>query len=105
MSLGIIEECLKLSIDYAKHRRLWGTAIATINSSTQTRADGSGARERSQHGVAHIERSSHGAVPSFAEASAMKLYSAQAAARWPTTRFRFLVQRLHRRVPGRATQS
>jgi len=28
MSLGIIEECLKLSIDYAKHRRLWGTAIA-----------------------------------------------------------------------------
>jgi len=28
---------------------------------------------------AHIERSSHGAVPSFAEASAMKLYSAQAA--------------------------
>jgi len=26
---------------------------------------------------AHIERSSHGAVPSFAEASAMKLYSAR----------------------------
>jgi len=58
---------------------------------TQTRADGSGARERSQHGVRPYRALVARRVPSFAEASAMKLYSAQRPARWPTTRFRFLV--------------
>ena len=30
MSLGVIEECLRLSVDYAKHRTLWGTPIARL---------------------------------------------------------------------------
>ncbi len=80
MSLGIIEECLKLSIDYAKHRRLWGTAIADYQLIQLKLAQMEVARVNVRNMVfAHIERSSHGAVPSFAEASAMKLYSAQAA--------------------------
>jgi len=92
MSLGIIEECLKLSIDYAKHRRLWGTAIADYQLIQLKLAQMEVARVNVRNMVfAHIERSSHGAVPSFAEASAMKLYSARRPARWPTTRFRFLV--------------
>jgi hypothetical protein len=80
MSLGIIEECLKLSIDYAKHRRLWGTAIADYQLIQLKLAQMEVARVNVRNMVfAHIERSSHGAVPTFAEASAMKLYSAQAA--------------------------
>jgi len=80
MSLGIIEECLKLSIDYAKNRRLWGTAIADYQLIQLKLANMEVARVNVRNMVfAHIERSSHGAVPTFAEASAMKLYSAQAA--------------------------
>src|SRR5664280_3899 len=80
MSLGIIEECVKLSIDYAKHRRLWGTAIADFQLIQLKLAQMEVARVNVRNMVfAHIERSSHGAVPTFAEASAMKLYSAQAA--------------------------
>src|SRR5580698_1884671 len=80
MSLGIIEECLKLSIDYAKNRRLWGTAIADYQLIQLKLANMEVARVNVRNMVfAHIERSSQGAVPTFAEASAMKLYSAQAA--------------------------
>ena len=80
MSLGIIEECLKLSIEYAKHRRLWGTPIADYQLIQLKLAQMEVARVNVRNMVfAHIERSSNGAVPTFAEASAMKLYSAQAA--------------------------
>src|SRR6202167_3589848 len=80
MSLGIIEECLKLSVEYAKHRRLWGTAIADYQLIQLKLAQMEVARVNVRNMVfAHIERSSHGALPTFAEASAMKLYSAQAA--------------------------
>lgn len=80
MSLGIIEECVKLSIDYAKHRRLWGTAIADFQLIQLKLANMEVARINVRNMVfAHIERSSAGAVPTLAEASAMKLYAAQAA--------------------------
>jgi alkylation response protein AidB-like acyl-CoA dehydrogenase len=80
MSLGIIEECVKLSIDYAKHRRLWGTAIADFQLIQLKLAQMEVARINVRNMVfAHIERSAAGAVPTLAEASAMKLYSAQAA--------------------------
>jgi hypothetical protein len=80
MSLGIIEECVKLSIDYAKHRRLWGTAIADFQLIQLKLAQMEVARINVRNLVfAHIERSAAGAVPTLAEASAMKLYAAQAA--------------------------
>jgi len=80
MSLGIIEECVKLSIAYAKERKLWGTAIGEFQLIQQKLAYMEVARVNVRNMVfAHIERSAHGATPSFAEASAMKLYSAQAA--------------------------
>ncbi len=80
MSLGIIEECVKLSIDYAKQRRLWGTAIADFQLIQLKLAQMEVARINVRNMVfAHIERSAAGAVPTLAEASAMKLYAAQAA--------------------------
>jgi len=80
MSLGIIEECVKLSIDYAKHRKLWGTPIGDFQLIQLKLAQMEVARINVRNMVfAHIERSSQGAVPTLAEASAMKLYAAQAA--------------------------
>jgi hypothetical protein len=80
MSLGIIEESLKISIDYAKNRKLWGTPIADFQLIQLKLAQMEVARVNVRNLVfSHIERSSHGAIPTLAEASAMKLYSAQAA--------------------------
>lgn len=80
MSLGIIEECVKLSIEYAKHRVLWGKPIGDFQLVQLKLAQMEVARINVRNMVfAHIERSGHGAVPTLAEASAMKLYSAQAA--------------------------
>ena len=80
MSLGVIEECVRLSIDYAKNRRLWGTAIGDYQLIQLKLAHMEVARINVRNLVfSHIERSLAGSVPSFAEASAMKLYSAQAA--------------------------
>lgn len=80
MSLGIIEECVKLSIEYAKNRVLWGTPIGDYQLVQLKLAQMEVARINVRNMVfAHIERSSNGAIPTFAEASAMKLYAAQAA--------------------------
>ncbi|HEY5104328.1 MAG TPA: acyl-CoA dehydrogenase family protein [Acidimicrobiales bacterium] len=80
MSLGVIEECLRISIDYAKHRKLWGTAIGEFQLIQLKLAQMEVARVNVRNMVfMHIERSKNGSLPSFAEASAMKLYSAQAA--------------------------
>ena len=80
MSLGIIEECVKLSIAYAKNRTLWGTPIGDYQLVQLKLANMEVARINVRNMVfAHIERSSRGALPTFAEASAMKLYAAQAA--------------------------
>ncbi len=80
MSLGIIEECVRLSIDYAKHRKLWGTPIGDFQLIQLKLAQMEVARINVRNTVfAHVERSGAGAVPTLAEASAMKLYAAQAA--------------------------
>jgi alkylation response protein AidB-like acyl-CoA dehydrogenase len=80
MSLGVIEECLRLSVDYAKHRTLWGQPIADYQLIQLKLANMEVARVNVENLVfRHIERSAAGATPTLAEASAMKLYSAQAA--------------------------
>jgi acyl-CoA dehydrogenase len=80
MALGIIDECLRLSIDYAKNRVLWNTPISDYQLIQLKLAEMEVARVNVQNLVfSHIEQSLAGATPTFAEASAMKLYSAQAA--------------------------
>ena len=80
MSLGVIEECLKLSIEYAKTRRLWNKPISEYQLIQLKLANMEVARVNVQNMVFQfIERQGEGAPTSFAEASAMKLYSAQVA--------------------------
>lgn len=80
MALGIIEECTRLSIAYAQDRTLWGTPIGQFQLIQLKLAHMEVARVNVRNLVfAHIERSIAGATPTFAEASAMKLYAAQAA--------------------------
>ncbi|MEI6453596.1 MAG: acyl-CoA dehydrogenase family protein, partial [Actinomycetes bacterium] len=80
MSLGIIEECLKLSVDYAKNRILWGKPIAEFQLIQLKLAKMEVARLNCQNLVfQHIEMSDAGKTPTLAAASAMKLYAAQAA--------------------------
>ncbi len=80
MSLGIIEECLRLSVDYARARTLWGRPISEFQLIQLKLARMEVARVNVQNLVfSHIERTESGATPTLAEASAMKLYAAQAA--------------------------
>jgi acyl-CoA dehydrogenase len=80
MSLGVIEECLKLSVAYAKDRLLWEKPIAEFQLIQLKLARMEVARLNVENLVfRHIEMSAAGKSLSLAEASAMKLYSAQAA--------------------------
>ncbi len=80
MSLGLIEECLRLSVAYAKDRMLWGQPIGTRQLIQLKLAKMEVARLNVQNLVfRHIELSAAGKSLTLAEASAMKLYSAQAA--------------------------
>jgi alkylation response protein AidB-like acyl-CoA dehydrogenase len=80
MSLGLIEECLKLSVQYAKDRMLWGKPIGDRQLIQLKLAKMEVARLNVQNLVfRHIELSAAGKSLTLAEASAMKLYSAQAA--------------------------
>ncbi|HEY7930852.1 MAG TPA: acyl-CoA dehydrogenase family protein [Acidimicrobiales bacterium] len=80
MALGIIEECCRLAVAYAKERKLWGTPIGEYQLVQLMLANMEVARLNVRNMVfAHVERSLDGVTPSFAEASAMKLYAAQAA--------------------------
>ena len=80
MALGIIEECLRLSVDYARTRMLWGKPISEFQLIQLKLARMEVARVNTQNLVfSHLERSAAGETPTLAEASAMKLYSAQAA--------------------------
>ncbi len=80
MSLGIIEECLRLSVDYARTRTLWGQPIGDYQLVQLKLAQMEVARVNVANLVfSHVERSLAGATPTLAEASAMKLYAAQAA--------------------------
>jgi alkylation response protein AidB-like acyl-CoA dehydrogenase len=80
MSLGLIEECLKLSVAYAKDRLLWERPIAEFQLIQLKLARMEVARLNVENLVfRHIEMSAAGKSLTLAEASAMKLYSAQAA--------------------------
>ena len=80
MSLGLIEECLKLSVQYAKDRLLWERPISEFQLIQLKLAKMEIARLNVENLVfRHIEMCSAGKSLSLAEASAMKLYSAQAA--------------------------
>jgi alkylation response protein AidB-like acyl-CoA dehydrogenase len=80
MSLGVIEECLSLSIDYAKNRELWGQKIGEFQLIQLKLANMEVARQNVQNMVFRtIELRRAGKTPTLAEASAMKYYSSQAA--------------------------
>ena len=80
MSLGLIEECLKLSVQYAKDRMLWQRPISEFQLIQLKLARMEIARLNVENLVfRHVEMSGAGKSLTLAEASAMKLYSAQAA--------------------------
>ncbi|MDF3305459.1 acyl-CoA dehydrogenase family protein [Rhodococcus koreensis] len=80
LSLGIINECHRLCVDYAKSRKLWGKEIAQFQLVQLKLAEMEIARINVQNMVFNaIERTAAGDRVSLAEASAMKLYSSRAA--------------------------
>jgi alkylation response protein AidB-like acyl-CoA dehydrogenase len=80
MSLGIINECHRLCLDYAKTRTLWGRNIGQFQLIQLKLARIEVARMNVQNMVFQtLERLGAGRMPSLAEASAIKLYSSEAA--------------------------
>jgi len=80
MSLGIINECHRLCIDYAKARTLWGKNIGQFQLIQLKLAKMEVARINVQNMVFQtLEKAQAGKMPSLAEASAIKLYSSEAA--------------------------
>ena len=80
MALGIVEQCLKLSVDYARTRVQFGRPIGEFQLIQLKLAKMEVARMNIQNLVfRQIELAAKGKRPTLAEASAMKLYSAQAA--------------------------
>jgi alkylation response protein AidB-like acyl-CoA dehydrogenase len=80
IALGVINECIRLCVDYAKHRTLWGQNIGSFQLIQLKLAKMEIARVNVQNMVFHmIESLSTGKLPTLAEASAMKLYSSEAA--------------------------
>jgi alkylation response protein AidB-like acyl-CoA dehydrogenase len=79
MALGIIEQCLDLSVDYAKNRVQFGQPIGEFQLIQLKLAKMEVARLNVQNLVFRsMEMGAAGRALSLAEASAMKLYSAQA---------------------------
>jgi alkylation response protein AidB-like acyl-CoA dehydrogenase len=80
MALGIIEECLQLSVQYAKDRVQFGKPIGEFQLIQDKLARMEVARMNVQNLVFRtMEMGAAGRAMSLAEASAMKLYSARAA--------------------------
>jgi alkylation response protein AidB-like acyl-CoA dehydrogenase len=80
MALGIIEECLQLSVQYAKDRVQFGKPIGEFQLIQDKLARMEVARLNVQNLVFRtMEMGAAGRAMSLAEASAMKLYSARAA--------------------------
>ncbi len=80
MALGLIEECLERSVAYAKDRLLWERPISEYQLIQLKLARMEVARVNVENLVfRHLELSAAGKSLTLAEASAMKLYSAQAA--------------------------
>jgi alkylation response protein AidB-like acyl-CoA dehydrogenase len=80
MALGIIDQCLELSINYARTRVQFGRPIGEFQLIQLKLAKMEVARMNTQNIVfRQIEMAAAGKQMSFAEASACKLYTAQAA--------------------------
>jgi alkylation response protein AidB-like acyl-CoA dehydrogenase len=80
MALGIVEECLKLSLEYSKTRVAFGKPIGEFQLIQLKLATMEVARMNLQNIVfRQVEMSIAGKPMDFAEASAVKLYAAQAA--------------------------
>jgi alkylation response protein AidB-like acyl-CoA dehydrogenase len=80
MALGVIEECLRLSVDYARTRTLWGKEIGQFQLIQLKLASMEVARMNVRNMLFRvIEAMQTGAPVSLAEASAMKWYCSQAA--------------------------
>jgi acyl-CoA dehydrogenase len=80
IALGIVERCLELSVDYAKNRVQFGKRIGDYQLIQHKLAHMEVARLNIENLVRnYIAMVDAGQPPSLAEASAMKLYSAQAA--------------------------
>ncbi|WP_370249639.1 acyl-CoA dehydrogenase family protein [Nocardioides sp.] len=80
LALGVIEECLRLCLDYARTRELWGRPIGEFQLIQLKLAEMEVARLNVENMVFRaIESRRSGVTLSIAEASAMKLYSSRAA--------------------------
>jgi acyl-CoA dehydrogenase len=80
LSLGIINECHRLCVDYAKNRSLWGSSIGNFQLIQLKLAKMEVARINVQNMVfSMLEGIRAGKIPTLAEASAMKLYSSEVA--------------------------
>lgn len=80
MSLGVVERCLELCIDYAKERVQWEKPIGEYQLIQLKLANMEVARFNIENMLfGYLERKAKGKAMTFAEASAMKLYSTQAA--------------------------
>jgi alkylation response protein AidB-like acyl-CoA dehydrogenase len=80
MALGIVERCLELSVQYSKDRVQFGQPIGDFQLIQLKLAKMEVARLNIQNLVfRYIEMAAAGRGLTLAEASAMKLYSAQAA--------------------------
>jgi alkylation response protein AidB-like acyl-CoA dehydrogenase len=80
MALGIVSQCLELSVDYAKNRVQFGKPIGEFQLIQLKLARMEVARMNIQNMVfRQIELQAQGKSTTLAEASAMKLYAAQSA--------------------------
>ncbi|MDT5019244.1 MAG: hypothetical protein QOD39_5404 [Mycobacterium sp.] len=80
MSLGIINECHRLCVDYAKTRTLWGKEIGQFQLIQLKLAKMEVARINVQNMVFQtLEKLKAGKLPSLGEASAIKWYSSETA--------------------------
>lgn len=80
MALGVIEECLRLCVDYAKTRKLWGQEIAQFQLIQLKLANMEVARMNVRNMLFRvIEAGQSGHQISLSEASAIKWYCSQAA--------------------------
>ncbi|WP_194826004.1 acyl-CoA dehydrogenase family protein [Nocardia sp. XZ_19_231] len=80
MALGVIDECHRLCVNYARERTLWGQEIGRFQLIQLKLAKMEVARINVRNMVFNVlERGRAGKPPSLAEASAMKLYCSEAA--------------------------
>ncbi|GAA1699728.1 acyl-CoA dehydrogenase [Mycolicibacterium murale] len=80
MALGVIEECLRLSVDYARTRTLWGKEIGQFQLIQLKLANMEVARMNVRNMLFRvIEAGQSGTAISLSEASAIKYYCSQAA--------------------------